>query len=88
MLKDKVGIDKNDLSAKLVQWADKLTVDYWGNLFQVLEEMNIETKALNDKLKILYRHISIKEIQQYGRLIDAEQALKGTYEEADQTGND
>lgn len=76
MLKDKICIDKNDLPAKLVQWADKLTVDYWGNLFEVLEEMQLASRNVNEKLKRLYRYISIKEIQQYGKLMDEEEKFE------------
>ena len=76
MLKDKVGIDKSRLADKLRDLAYKLDQDYWGNLFSVLRELNVETRRVNEKLKILYNHIGEREIVQYGELMDAEEALE------------
>ena len=73
MLKDRVGIDKSRFPNKLRDLAYKLDQDYWGNLFSVLIDLSLETKSLNEKLKVLYTYITEKEIVQYGKLMDAEE---------------
>ncbi len=70
-----IRTDKEYLPKKLREFADLLEKDYWGNLYEVLEDMAFQWSTHHEKLKAIIKYMSAKQVAEWGRFKDAEEKI-------------